>query len=75
MSVTTTADEHIARAREHIEKAREEIGNVLLDRDMWGADDFRAGFVRNVFNRADALATAIRGEDPAGDARAAEVPE
>lgn len=74
MSVNTTADEHVQRAQELIDRAREEIGKVLLDRDMWGAKDFRDGYIKNVFDRLDALSHAIRGGDPAGDASAAEVP-
>ncbi len=76
MSVTTTADEHVARAREHIEKAREEIGAVLLGRKtMWGADDFRDGHIRNLFERLDALSRAADGDDREGDARCARIDE
>lgn len=74
MGVTTTADEHVSRAREHIERARKEIGAVLIDRQMWGADDYRNGFFKNVFDRLDATSRAIDGEDAEGDARAAVIP-
>lgn len=64
MSVTTTADEHMQRAREHIEKAREEVGAVLLGRKtMWGADDFVDGYVFNVFQRLEAVSRVIDDVD------------
>lgn len=76
MSVKTTADEAIARAREHIEKAREEVGRVLVERKtIWGADEFRPGHIRNLFNRLDALTRAADGDDTEGDARCARVDE
>ena len=74
MSVTTTADEAKQRAREHIEKAREEIGRVMVERrTMWGADDFKVGYIRNLFNRLDALTRAADGDDIEGDARCARI--
>lgn len=74
MSTTTTADEAVQRARTHIEKAREEIGHVLLERKtMWGADSFKSGYIRNLFDRLDALARALDGDDIEGNARAAQV--
>ena len=74
MSVTTTADEAKQRAREHIEKAREEIGRVMVERrTMWGADEFRPGHIRNLFDRLDALTRAIDGEDEEGNARCAKI--
>lgn len=74
MSVTTTADEAVARAREHIEKAREEIGAVLVERrTMWGADEFRPGHIRNLFDRLDALLRAADGDDIEWDARCARI--
>lgn len=74
MSVVTTADEHIKRASEFIERARTEVGSVLLDKEMWGRDEFKDGFIRNVFDRLDALAQAIEGKDPEGNERAARIP-
>lgn len=74
MSVTTTADEAVDRAREHIEKAREEIGRVMVERrTMWGADEFKPGFIRNLFERLDALSRAAAGEDAEGNARCAKI--
>lgn len=60
----TTAEEYMDRAREHIEKARAEVGAVLLGRKtMDGADDFREGFVHDVFDRLDALSLVMDGKD------------
>ena len=70
MSAKTTADEHMQRAREHIEGVRREVGAVLLERKtMWGAADFAPGYVRNVFDRLEALSRAIDGEDVEGNIR------
>lgn len=72
MSTTTTADEHMQRARDHIERAREEVGAVLLGRKtMWGADDFVDGYVFNVFQRLEALSRVI--DDVEGNARNAAI--
>jgi hypothetical protein len=74
MSVTTTADEALDRARAHIEAAREEILSIhLARRTMWGADQFKPGFIRNLVDRLDALSQAAHGEDEEGNARAARI--
>jgi hypothetical protein len=75
MSVTTEADEHVARAESHVAAARAEIGKVHLEHDtMWGADKFRDGYIKNLFDRLDALVKAFDGKDRKGEARAAKVP-
>jgi hypothetical protein len=74
MSVTTTADEHIDRAKEYIEKARKEIGEVLVDTEMWSANDYRPGYLRNCFWRVDALLRPLKGQDQEGERRVAEIP-
>ncbi len=74
MSTVTTADEAMAEVRELVEMAREKIGRVLVERKtMWGANDFKPGYVRNIFDRLDALSRAIDGEDAEGNARSARI--
>ena len=63
MSVITTADEHLERAKEYVEKARKEIGLVLIDSEMWGAKDYKKDYVRNCFDRADHLLRTLNGEN------------
>ncbi len=74
MGVYTTADERMDRAKSLVEEARKLVGEVLIDRDMWGAAQFRDGLVRNVFDRLDATLRVMEGGDPEGDARAAQAP-
>jgi hypothetical protein len=74
MSVRTTADEAVAEVREHIEKAREKIGRVMVERKtMWGADGFEDGYIRNLFDRLEALDRAAAGEDEEGNERCAKI--
>lgn len=62
MSVTTTADEHLDRAKEYLEKAPQEIGLVLIDPEMRGANEFPANYIKNCFDRSDDLLRTIDGE-------------
>jgi hypothetical protein len=74
VGVITTADEHVQDAQKLVLEARQKIGEVLLDRKMWGADSFRDGYIKNLFDRLDALTRAFEGEDRAGEQRASEIP-
>jgi len=40
MSVETTADELLDDTAEHVEKASENLFKILVDKDVWGADEF-----------------------------------
>lgn len=74
MGVRTTADEALSRAIDHIEKAREEVGRVMIEKKtMWGADDFKKGYIENLFRRLDALLRASAGDDVEGNAQAAKI--
>ena len=74
MSVITEADKYLVRAKEYIEKARHEIGKVLIEPEMWGAQDYHPGYLKNCFWRVDALLRALNGEDLEGNKRATEIP-
>jgi hypothetical protein len=48
MSVTTTADEKISRAKELISDAYKEL-LIALNEDTWGHDDFNSEYIETIF--------------------------
>ncbi len=64
MSVTTTADEHVAEAKQKVVDARRLVGNVFAEQEtMWGANDFKQGYVRRLLLRLDDALRAFDSED------------
>jgi hypothetical protein len=47
MSVTTTADEKIARAKSLMSEAYKEL-LIVLDEDTWGHGEFREGYLDDI---------------------------
>ena len=54
MSVTTTADEKIRKAKELMAEAYKEL-LVVLDEETWGHNDFKAGYIDTVLEVTAAL--------------------
>lgn len=68
MSVTTTADERVAEAKQKVVDARRLVGEVFAEQEeMWGAKDFKRGYVRRLLFKLDDAMDAFDGGDPPGD--------
>ena len=57
-------EQPLRRARRSTHEHREaaiEGDALVVDRNMWGADEFRDGYIKNLFDRLDALILAFDG--------------